>query len=61
MFERGDALKQFVDGQKWRATSQSNEGHFEGGARLTATYDVVETSREALMQAGQIVRVDAFG
>ena len=44
MFEGGDALKQFVDGEKRRATSQSNEGHFEGGARLTATNDVVETS-----------------
>ncbi len=41
-FEGRDAIEQFVDGQEWRASSESHERHFERGTRLSTPNDVIE-------------------
>jgi hypothetical protein len=60
VFERGDALEEFVDGQKRRTTSEPHESHFKRRAWLTTTNDVVEASRKTLVQTRQIIGIGSF-
>lgn len=59
-FELSDALKKLVDGQERRATSEPDERHLESGARLTAAQDVVEASRETLVQSRQVIGIGSL-
>ena len=56
-FEGAESPHPVVDGDAGGAARESDEEHFERGARLPASHDVVVAGRETLVQSHEIVRV----